>query len=157
MAERKKVKGLLWSWRRFFRWRQSVGQSGLLLSCGWMLKETIKLASVRGSSRPSDNKAVPRHSGPDSWKLLYLGCQESWLETIAGWTPLMFDSSDIAAPFIYGAKWMCRQLGGFWLNGCVRCAHPFFFFHQFVCWRKDCHFRRIQMIFSSSHALYALH
>lgn len=68
-----------------------------------MLKETIKLASVRDSSRQSDNKAVLCHSGADR-KLLYLGCQESWRGTIAGWTPLIFDGLDTVQLYSYVQK-----------------------------------------------------
>lgn len=94
-----------------------------------MLKETIKLASVRDSSRQSDNKAALRHLGAKSRKLLYLGCQESLLGAITGWTPLTFDGLDVVQLHSYmEKKGMCRQLDGFWLNGC---APPVF--HRYVC------------------------
>lgn len=58
----------------------------------------------------------------------------------------MFDSLDVVQLHYMQKKGLCRQLDGFWLNGC---AHPVF--HQSVCRSKDFHFRRIQMMFSSCH------
>lgn len=83
-----------------------------------MLKETIKLASVRDSSRQSDNKAALRHLGAKSRKLLYLGCQESLLGAITGWTPLTFDGLDVVQLHSYMEQKACvgSWMGFGWMD-----------------------------------------
>lgn len=76
------------------------------------------MASVRGSSKQSDNKAVLCHLGPHSWKLLYPGCQESWLGIIVGWTPFVFDSLDIVQLHSYVEQNECvgSRMGFGWMD-----------------------------------------